>query len=165
MTLADRPLYTTWRSPLGELLLVGNEGSLRALHLPGRHGRRDGWVSATAPFADAVEQLEEYFAGRRTTFELALDPRGGRFDRGVWDEVARIPYGETRSYGEIARRVGRPDRARAVGTANARNPLAIIVPCHRVIGSDGSLTGYGGGLERKRALLALESGGWQESLL
>jgi methylated-DNA-[protein]-cysteine S-methyltransferase len=121
-------------------------------------------MSAEEPFARAVEQLEEYFAGQRTAFDLPLAASGSPFEEAVWGAVATIPYGETRSYGEVARAVGRPDRARAVGSANARNPVAIIVPCHRVIGSDGSLTGYGGGLERKRALLELE-GALQPSLL
>lgn len=161
----DKPmLYTTWRSPLGRLLLAGDDHVLRALHLPNRHARRHDWVSADAPFERAVEQLEEYFAGARVAFDLPLATNGSPFEEGVWDAVSEIPYGETRSYGEVARAVGRPDRARAVGSANARNPLAIIVPCHRVIGSDGSLTGYGGGLERKRALLELEQGAWQQSL-
>jgi methylated-DNA-[protein]-cysteine S-methyltransferase len=149
-------LYAKWTSPLGDLVLVGDEAALRALELPGRHRRRDGSVSATAPFAVALEQLGEYFAGERTPFDLRLAPRGGPFDRAVWDQLAEIPYGETRSYGEIAGALGRPHRARAVGAANARNPLPIIVPCHRVVGSDGSLTGYGGGLERKELLLKLE---------
>jgi methylated-DNA-[protein]-cysteine S-methyltransferase len=158
-------LYTTWRSPIGELTLVGNEGALRALHLPSRPPNTAGWTRAEAPFADAAQQLEEYFAGVRTEFKLELDPRGRPFDLAVWRLLAEIPYGETRSYGELARALGRPDRARAVGGANARNPLAIILPCHRVIGSDGSLTGYGGGLEVKRALLDLEQGAWQGALL
>jgi methylated-DNA-[protein]-cysteine S-methyltransferase len=157
-------LYTTWRSPLGPLLLAGDELALRELHLPGRHRRALEWTPATAPFAPVVKQLEEYFAGERTAFELPLAVRGPAFHRAVWACLIRIPYGETRSYGQIARELGRPDRARAVGGANARNPLPIVVPCHRVIGSDGSLTGYGGGLEAKRALLALEQGGWQETL-
>ena len=157
-------LYTTWQSPLGDLLLAGNEGALRVLHLPGRHARRPDWVSAEEPFAPAVEQLEEYFAGERTAFDLPLASSGSRFEQAVWGALSEIPYGETRSYGEVAAAIGRPDRARAVGVANARNPIAIIVPCHRVIGSDGSLTGYGGGLERKRALLDLEQGALQLSL-
>jgi methylated-DNA-[protein]-cysteine S-methyltransferase len=161
----DKPvLYTTWHSPLGQLLLAGDEHALWALHLPNRHARGHGWMSAEEPFARAVEQLEEYFAGQRTAFDLPLAASGSPFEEAVWGAVAAIPYGETRSYGEVARAVGRPDRARAVGSANARNPVAIIVPCHRVIGSDGSLTGYGGGLERKRALLELE-GALQPSLL
>jgi methylated-DNA-[protein]-cysteine S-methyltransferase len=163
-TLEKPVLYTTWRSPLGQLLLAGDERALRALHLPNRHARGHDWVSAEEPFARAVEQLGEYFAGEREAFELPLAASGTPFEEGVWDAVSEIPYGETRSYGEVARAVGHPDRARAVGSANARNPLAIIVPCHRVIGSDGSLTGYGGGLERKRALLELEQGAWQQSL-
>jgi methylated-DNA-[protein]-cysteine S-methyltransferase len=157
-------LHTTFRSPVGELTLVGDERALRALYFPGREPRRDGLVWAAEPFAAAVEQLEEYFEGARTEFDLALDPHGRRFDRAVWALLAEIPYGETRSYGELARGLGRPDRARAVGSANARNPIPIVLPCHRVIGSDGSLTGYGGGLDLKRALLALEQGAWQESL-
>jgi methylated-DNA-[protein]-cysteine S-methyltransferase len=158
-------LYTRWSSPLGELLLVGDEGALRAIHLPRRHPNPRGWIAAAEPFAAALGQLGEYFAGRRTAFDLPLAARGRPFDRAVWAHVSRIPYGETRSYGDLARALGRPDRARAVGGANARNPLPIVVPCHRVIGSDGSLTGYGGGLGRKRALLALESGAWQQTLV
>jgi len=103
-------------------------------------------------------QLEEYFAGERTIFDIPLAPEGAPFEREVWRALEEIPYGETVSYGEIARRVGQPTAARAVGTANGRNPIAVIVPCHRVIGADGSLTGYGGGLERKRLLLELERG-------
>jgi methylated-DNA-[protein]-cysteine S-methyltransferase len=164
-TLNKPMLYTTCPSPLGELLLAGDEQALKELHLPNRHAPRHGWASAEEPFARVVKQLEEYFAGEREAFDLPLAASGSPFAVAVWDAVSEIPYGETRSYGEVARAVGRPDRARAVGTANARNPLAIIVPCHRVIGSDGSLTGYGGGLERKRALLELEQGAWQQSLL
>ena len=169
-------LYTRWPSPLGELLLAGDEGSLAELHLPGRHRPREGWTRAAGPFAQAIEELEEYFAAGRASFDLPLRifetapasfgakaPHqnylgGAPFDRAVWERLVGIPYGETRSYGQIARDIGRPDRARAVGGANARNPLPIIVPCHRVVGSDGSLTGYGGGLPMKRALLALERG-------
>jgi methylated-DNA-[protein]-cysteine S-methyltransferase len=158
-------LYTTWESPVGELLLAGDESALRALQLPGRHHHHPSWVSTAEPFAEAIEQLEQYFAGERTNFDLPLAPRGSSFDGAVWDRVAEIPYGETLSYGEVARAIGHPDRARAVGSANARNPLAIIVPCHRVIGSDGSLVGYGGGLELKRALLELESGALQQTLI
>ncbi len=158
-------LYTTWRSPLGELLLEGDEHTLRVLYLPGRHPDADGWSLAAAPFARAIEQLEEYFAGQRTAFDLPLSPRGGRFDQAVWARVAQIPYGETLSYAQLAHAIGRPDRVRAVGAAVGRNPLPIVVPCHRVIGSDGALVGYGGGLERKRALLTLEQGAWQPTLL
>jgi len=106
----------------------------------------------------ALRQLEEYFRGERRRFELALEPDGTEFEYKVWNEVRRIPFGATDSYGEIARRLGDPDAARAVGFANARNPIAIIVPCHRVIGSSGHLTGYAGGIDRKKWLLDMESG-------
>ncbi len=116
------------------------------------------WQRDDAQFTEVGEQLEQYFAGTRREFDVALELRGNSFERAVWDALLQVPYGETTSYGEIARRVGHPDAPRAVGVANARNPVALIVPCHRVIGSDGSLTGYGGGLERKRFLLDLEAG-------
>jgi methylated-DNA-[protein]-cysteine S-methyltransferase len=109
-----------------------------------------------ASLAAAAIQLEQYFAGERTAFELDLEPHGTPFERQVWEAVRAIPYGETASYADIARRIGRPSACRAVGRANGRNPLAVIVPCHRVVGSDGSLTGYAGGLGAKRALLDLE---------
>jgi methylated-DNA-[protein]-cysteine S-methyltransferase len=108
--------------------------------------------------ARALQQLEEYFRSERRRFELELEPEGSDFEYRVWSAVQRIPFGATDTYGEIARRVGEPDAARAVGHANARNPIAIIVPCHRVIGSDGELTGYAGGLDRKKWLLDMESG-------
>jgi methylated-DNA-[protein]-cysteine S-methyltransferase len=118
----------------------------------------DAGASASAAALDAAAtQLQEYLAGDRTAFDLPLRAQGNAFEQLVWDELVRIPYGETASYGEIARRIGHPGSARAVGRANARNPIAIVVPCHRVIGSDGSLTGYGGGLDLKRSLLALEA--------
>jgi methylated-DNA-[protein]-cysteine S-methyltransferase len=152
-------LYTTVSSPIGELMLCGDDESLTALHLPGHWAKpAAGWRRDDARFADVARQLEEYFAGERTTFDVRLRMQGGPFEREVWEELLRIPYGETTSYGDIAQRVGKPHASRAVGAANGRNPIAIIVPCHRVIGSDGSLTGYGGGLERKRALLDLEAG-------
>jgi methylated-DNA-[protein]-cysteine S-methyltransferase len=112
---------------------------------------------AAAALDVAAAQLREYFARDRIAFDLPLKPSGNAFEHRVWDELARIPYGETASYTDIANRIGRPGAARAVGRANARNPIAIVVPCHRVIGSDGSLTGYAGGLDSKRALLALEA--------
>jgi methylated-DNA-[protein]-cysteine S-methyltransferase len=113
--------------------------------------------TAAAALDAAATQLREYLAGERTAFDLPLRPRGNPFEQLVWAELARIPYGETTSYGEVARRIGHPGSARAVGRANGRNPIAIVLPCHRVIGSDGSLTGYGGGLDLKRALLTLEA--------
>jgi methylated-DNA-[protein]-cysteine S-methyltransferase len=153
--------HTTMQSPIGELLLVGDGDFLHGLYM--QEGRRPktiatGWKQSAAPFAETKTQLQEYFAGRRTTFDVSLAAEGATFEREVWHALEEIPYGETVSYGEIARRVGQPTAARAVGTANGRNPIAVIVPCHRVIGSDGSLTGYGGGLERKRLLLELELG-------
>jgi methylated-DNA-[protein]-cysteine S-methyltransferase len=119
---------------------------------------RPDWQAAEEPFEEVRIQLAEYFAGRRTAFGLPLAMAGSPFQRRVWRALQEIPYGETTSYGEIARRVGVPSAPRAVGVANGQNPVAVIVPCHRVIGADGSLTGYGGGLERKRRLLDLEAG-------
>jgi len=156
-----RIFFTTMGSPIGELLLVGDGETLSGLYMQdGRKPKRIalGWTESAAPFADVKTQLEEYFTGERTTFDVKLAPEGAPFEREVWRALEEIPYGETVSYGEIARRVGQPTAARAVGTANGRNPIAVIVPCHRVIGADGSLTGYGGGLERKRLLLELERG-------
>jgi methylated-DNA-[protein]-cysteine S-methyltransferase len=153
-------LYTRMESPIGELLLVGDGHALHGLHMQGGGTavRIDpGWRPAEEPFADARTQLSEYFAGERVDFDLPLATAGTPFQRRVWRALRDIPYGETASYGEIARRLGRPSASRAVGLANGRNPIAVIVPCHRVIGSDGSLTGYGGGLERKRLLLDLEA--------
>jgi len=160
-TPTKRIFFTTMASPIGELLLAGDGDTLSGLYMQdGRKPKRiaTNWNESAAPFADVKRQLEEYFAGERTTFDVPLAPEGAPFEREVWRALEEIPYGETVSYGEIARRVGQPTAARAVGTANGRNPIAVIVPCHRVIGADGSLTGYGGGLERKRLLLELERG-------
>lgn len=154
-------LHTTIESPFGELLLVGDERVLRGLYMQaGARPKRiaPGWRHAEEPFAAAREQLDQYFAGDRVRFDLPLELAGPEFERTVWDALTGIPYGETATYGEIARRIGYPDAARAVGSANARNPVSIIIPCHRVIGADGSLTGYGGGLERKQFLLEHEAG-------
>jgi methylated-DNA-[protein]-cysteine S-methyltransferase len=147
-------------SPLGELTLVANDGVLAGLYFAGQRNRpRPGRLGRLAPpeFAEPVRQLSEYFAGERTAFELDLDRRGDAFDRQVWALVAAIPYGQTRSYGQLARDLGDPGLAQQVGVANARNRLCIVVPCHRVVGADGKLTGYAGGLARKRALLDLEA--------
>lgn len=141
-------------SPIGPLTLIEREGALARLAF-GAHHIDD---SPTPLLARAVEQLHEYFAGERRAFDLPLAPSGTEFQLACWRALAEIPYGETRSYGEQARRIGRPDRARAVGAANGANPIAIILPCHRVIGADGSLVGFGGGLETKRRLLDLEAG-------
>lgn len=152
--------FTTMPSPLGELLLTGDGRHLTGLYMtPHAHGpaRGDAWVRDDAAFAGAVRQLQEYFDGRRVTFEIPLAPDGTDFQRRVWMALRDIPYAHTVSYGDIARGVGNPKGVRAVGLANGRNPISIIVPCHRVIGADGSLTGYGGGLERKQWLLAHEA--------
>jgi methylated-DNA-[protein]-cysteine S-methyltransferase len=155
-------LYTTLDSPIGQLLLVGDREALQGLYMQeGRHPVtiHPSWEKADEPFATARVQLGEYFAGERTDFDLPLATAAGNsFERRVWQALEEIPYGETVSYGEIARRIGMPDAARAVGLANGRNPISIVVPCHRVIGANGSLTGYGGGIERKRFLLDLEAG-------
>jgi methylated-DNA-[protein]-cysteine S-methyltransferase len=146
-------------SPVGELLLVGTGHALVRVHFQaGPQALRPAkeWRSAAAPFLQAEAQLMEYFRGARRSFELALAPVGTPFQLAVWRELSRIPYGETVSYGDIARRLGLEKGARAVGLANGANPLPIIVPCHRVIGADRTLTGFGGGLHIKRALLALE---------
>jgi methylated-DNA-[protein]-cysteine S-methyltransferase len=149
--------WTVYESPLGPLTLVGDDDGLRAMYFAGRSGPLDETTRDPQRFADAVTQLEEYFAGERQRFELALALEGTPFQRRVWTALAEIPYGRTCSYGELAAEVGRLDRVRAVGAAVGRTPVPIIVPCHRVIGADGSLTGYGGGLQRKQALLDLES--------
>lgn len=149
--------YTTIESPIGDLLLGGDERGLRQLRMS-PFGVKEQWDRDDEMFTEVRGQLEEYFAGARRDFDVALDLHGNPFELAAWRALLEIPYGETASYGEIARRVGHPDAPRAVGVANARNPVALIVPCHRVIGSDGSLTGYGGGLDRKRFLLDLEAG-------
>jgi methylated-DNA-[protein]-cysteine S-methyltransferase len=153
--------YTTATSPIGKLLLVGDEHGLHRLDM--QEGRRptaidSRWVRSEEPFEEVERELAEYFGGARRSFEIPLALAGTPFELEVWRALREIPYGETISYGELARRIGEPGGARAVGVANGRNPIAVIVPCHRVIGSNGALTGYGGGLERKRLLLDLEAG-------
>ena len=148
-------------SPVGELLACADTaGKVTGLHfLDGRTPSRNAdWVHDEDALAPLRRQLQEYFAGERQEFELELAPVGSPFQLEVWSALRAIPYGETASYGEIAAVVGQPGAARAVGGANNRNPIAIVVPCHRVIGASGSLTGYGGGLPRKQQLLALEAG-------
>ncbi len=154
-------IYTTIESPLGELLLAGDGAVLHRLDM--REGRRpvriaEGWKREDDAFADVRAQLDEYFDGTRRDFDIQLALSGNPFERRVWEALLEIPYGQTVSYGHLAGRIGKPNAARAVGLANGRNPVAVIVPCHRVIGADGTLTGYGGGLERKRLLLDLEAG-------
>jgi methylated-DNA-[protein]-cysteine S-methyltransferase len=139
---------------------VGTADALTQVWLPTGRDRRDpdvDWIEASAPFAEPVRQLEAYFAGALRRFDLRLAPAGTPFQRTVWRALLDIPYGETISYGELARRIARPAAMRAVGAANGQNPLAIVIPCHRVIGSDGRLVGYGGGLPAKVALLELEA--------
>lgn len=151
--------YRTIDSPVGPLTLAGIGSTLMHLRMVDQSHEpdRSGWQRADGEvFAEAVEQLAAYFAGELTEFELDLELGGTEFQRKVWAALRTIPYGETRSYGEIAMQIGSPSASRAVGMANGRNPIGIIVPCHRVIGSTGGLTGYGGGLDRKKQLLALE---------
>ncbi len=151
--------YCHVSTPVGRLLLAGDREGLRRISFQnGFHPVEPGpdWRRTEEPFAEALAQLDAYFAGKLTRFDLPLAAQGTRFQREVWSALTTIPYGKTVSYRELARRVGRPLASRAVGAANGRNPIPIVIPCHRVIGADGSLTGFGGGLEIKRQLLALE---------
>ena len=151
-------VFRTLDTPVGMLTLAGVDGRLQHLRMTDQtyEPDREGWVLDAGAFGDAVDQLERYFAGDLRTFDLDLDLVGTAFQRRVWEALTTIPYGETRSYGEIARQIGSPGASRAVGLANGHNPISIIVPCHRVIGANGNLTGYGGGLDRKRTLLGME---------
>jgi methylated-DNA-[protein]-cysteine S-methyltransferase len=151
--------YRTVDSPVGPLTLAGSGSTVHHLRMTDQTHEpdRSGWQPADpGAFADAVEQLGAYFAGELTEFKLALELDGTEFQRRVWAALQTIPYGEVRSYGQIAEQIGSPGASRAVGLANGRNPISIIIPCHRVIGSGGGLTGYGGGLHRKQTLLAME---------
>ena len=154
----ERMQYRPVASPVGRLTLAGAEGRLRHLRMVDQtyEPNRVGWEPDDTAFPDAVDQLEEYFCGDRTAFELNLELVGTAFQRKVWSALLTSTYGETRSYGQIAAQLDAPGASRAVGLANGHNPIGIIVPCHRVIGSNGSLTGYGGGLDRKRTLLDME---------
>ncbi len=157
--------YTMQPSPLGELLLVRSESDLAGLYLEGQSNApklHRSWRYAPKQFQDEAIQLKEYFAKKRAHFTLRLDPFGTPFQRRVWDALQRIPYGQTCSYGELASRLGMPNAARAVGAANARNPISIVVPCHRVIGRHGSLTGYASGTAKKAWLLDWES--WDQRM-
>jgi methylated-DNA-[protein]-cysteine S-methyltransferase len=157
--IARMRIHTLTPSPVGDLTLVAEDGALVGLHMDSqKHApdaerlgeRQDEWFTAV------VAQLGEYFTGERRDFDLPLAPRGDAWQHRVWALLREIPYGETRSYGDLARALGNVNLSQAVGAANGRNPIGIIVPCHRVIGADGSLVGYAGGLDRKRFLLALE---------
>ncbi len=160
--MSEQTVFTVMDSPLGEVLLVGNDQGMT--HLSFQAGSsaiapNNDWQQDDAAFVDAVEQLEAYFAGELQDFNLSLAPKGTPFQQDVWRFLQTIPYGKTTSYGAIAQTMGKPNGSRAVGAANGRNPIAIIIPCHRVIGSNGSLTGYAGGLQFKEALLSLEGNG------
>ncbi len=148
-------LYSFVETPVGPLLVAGDGQRLRTVHFAPSHPE-DDWKHEPRAFADVARQLTEYFAGQRVDFDLPIEMCGTSFQLQVWSALRRIPYGEVRSYADIARAIGRPKAVRAVGAANGANPIPIIVPCHRVIGSNGSLTGFGGGLEVKRRLLELE---------
>jgi methylated-DNA-[protein]-cysteine S-methyltransferase len=155
--------HTTVDSPLGPLTLVADGDALVGVYMAGQaHRPSDERFGAPAPDGDptlaaAADELRQYFAGERTSFTVPLHPAGTEFQHAVWDAIAAIPYGETASYAELAQEIGRPTAVRAVGAAVGRNPLTVVVPCHRVIGSGGALTGYAGGLDRKRTLLSLEA--------
>ena len=151
--------YTYMPSPVGRLLVAGGDAGLQTISFPNGRGTRrpeTGWRADAAPLREAIRQLEEYFTGRLRRFELVLQPEGSAFQRAVWKALCEIPYGTTVSYADIANRIGNPKAVRAVGGANGRNPIPIVIPCHRVIGSDGRLTGFGGGLPVKEFLLAWE---------
>ena len=154
-----RTFYSLLPSPVGNLLLAGDQNGLKQIHFQdGPHPKDPDptWVENRRFFTEVIKQLNTYFKGRSTTFTLLLAPEGTPFQHKVWNALRRIPYGQTVSYGDIARRIDNPNASRAVGAANGQNPISIIVPCHRVIGQSGDLVGYGGGLPIKRALLALE---------
>ena len=159
--------YCYLDTPIGELLLAGEDGALSMIGFPKGSMRREpepDWIFNEKPLADARAQLSEYFAGDRKEFDLPLKLNGTEFQVSVLEALQDIPYGQTTSYGEIAKRIGRPKAVRAVGAANARNPIPIVVPCHRVIGITGDLTGFGGGLDTKEALLRLEAEQTQDLL-
>jgi methylated-DNA-[protein]-cysteine S-methyltransferase len=158
-TLAAITCYTRLDSPVGPLLLVADDRGLRRIDF--WHGRNPGrpdpqWHDDADPLRETTRQLRAYFAGELEAFDLTLAPAGTPFQLAVWNRLCEIPFGETISYGELARRIGNPNASRAVGLANGSNPIPIVIPCHRVIGSNGKLTGYGGGLPIKEKLLALE---------
>ena len=160
--------YSTLSSPVGLLKLIATDAALVAViwrdHGAGQVPVHEAVETRSHCILDeAARQLDQYFAGKRRKFEVALSMHGTEFQRRVWTALQTIPYGETRSYADVARQIGRPEAVRAVGAANGRNPLSIVVPCHRVIGTSGALTGFGGGLEAKARLLALEAP--QRSLL
>jgi methylated-DNA-[protein]-cysteine S-methyltransferase len=153
--------YDYLDSPFGRMFVQGDGQFVTGLFMPqhqGWRGQDPAWQQSHASFAAIREQLAEYFAGERQTFDVPLKLAGGPFQQRVWQELVRIPFGTTITYAQLAQRLGKPNASRAVGQANSRNPISIIVPCHRVIGSNGNLTGYAGGVDKKRWLLAWERG-------
>jgi len=153
--------YTWLPSPIGNLLLAGTAEALIHVHFStGSKATQPhpDWIEDPTPFQTAAQQLHEYFEGKRRSFDLTLNPQGTPFQLAVWEQLLAIPYGQTLSYGALAARLGNPNASRAVGLANGSNPIAIVIPCHRVIGANGKLTGFGGGIDVKQKLLALERG-------
>ncbi|WP_020574258.1 methylated-DNA--[protein]-cysteine S-methyltransferase [Actinopolymorpha alba] len=144
-------------SPVGPLELVAVDGALTEIHFAGTAPATQGDLDSDPVLREAVDQLTAYFGGVRTEFDLPLDGRGSEFQKRVWQALTEVPYGETWSYAQLARHIGSPTASRAVGAANGQNPLPVVVPCHRVVGTNGTLVGYGGGLDRKRVLLELEA--------
>ncbi len=168
LTAMSSTRYRMTESPVGFITIAGDADAVTGLRMEDQAhppAGSDEWIRDDAAFADVVDQLEAYFAGELTEFDVTLRLEGTEFQRRVWAGLLEIPYGETISYGELAQRIGQPTASRAVGLANGRNPVGIIVPCHRVIGSTGALTGYGGGLDRKRHLLDLERSRRQPQLI
>ena len=158
--MSSRTIYTTLDSPVGALFLTSNGEAITELFMEKHKGGPKpigDWRRDDEPFREAANQLRAYFAGELTEFDLPIATGGAPFQQCVWAELRKIPYGSTISYGELARRIGNPKASRAVGAANGNNPISIIIPCHRVIGSNGKLTGYGGGIERKKFLLEFEA--------
>jgi methylated-DNA-[protein]-cysteine S-methyltransferase len=161
--------YARYPSPLGEVIVIANDAGIWSVDfVDAKYARRidPEWIEdpQSSPLRECIRQLAEYFAGKRRDFDLPLAPRGTPFQERVWNEIARVPYGKTISYGELAKRAGAPGQARAAGAATGRNPVGVVIPCHRIVGADGSLTGYAGGLDRKQRLLELE-GVLQRSLI
>ena len=157
---ADMRIYDVAASPIGDLVMTGDGTALTGLYMETDQGRilsDPAWTHVPGAYPEVAAQLAAYFAGDLTDFDVPLAPRGTPFQRAVWSALTRIPYGTTTTYATVARTIGRPTAVRAVGAANGRNPIAVIIPCHRVIGTDGTLHGYGGGLPRKRTLLSLET--------
>jgi methylated-DNA-[protein]-cysteine S-methyltransferase len=150
------PIYTYVDSPIGAILVAGDDNAVAEIHFAGAKPKPE-WSRDDAALADATSQLRAYFAGELCAFDLPLAPRGTDFQQAVWSALRQIPYGETTTYSAIAAEIGKPSAVRAVGAANGANPIPIVIPCHRVIGSGGSMTGFGGGIDVKRQLLALEA--------